>query len=329
MAIVKSNSLVAAAQARQREVVRGLARQPRLGVLRFVDPANMDRYRPTGSYNMQIRGHAGAIGVRATVHTVYPTSSESVVETVRRLVHDPFYDGVMPLYPLAKRREEEKDIHEAVKAELAQRPKADTDDLLGRRRCVPTASAMFAMGNLMLHPAEYKGDTEYFEGRRLDELRRLSLPKHVTPAQIVVGGRGELTMGPGLGLLEDQGIFLDESQIITHLSTHRWSELPEQALILTATPVAGQIRSENVHPGSVIADAGFGIIDGQLYGNADLDIADRNDVLWTPPQRGIGPVSTTYLYQELLYACGLEPSDFAPLSAMPMEDAAMANARWN
>jgi 5,10-methylene-tetrahydrofolate dehydrogenase/methenyl tetrahydrofolate cyclohydrolase len=123
--------------------------------------------------------------------------------------------------------------------------------------------------------------------------------------------------------LAAQGIDVSDEQIATYENQAALKDLPSPALVFTATPVAEQIRNEDIPGGSVMIDAGFGVIDGVTYGNTDRRAADRSDVLWTPPREGVGPVSTAYLFHHHLEAAGYPMEDLPPLGFVALQEVAV------
>ena len=312
MATVKSTELVARSQELQRKAITTLKEQtgavPHIAIVREFDPADSDRYKPTASYAGQIRSHAYRVGATATEYVVMPGSPQSAVAHIKSL-QETGVTGIMPLYPFGDK--------EAVKAQLANRPGQDIDDLLGEKRRAPTARAMIAMGNICLHA----DDPEYLAQRNLDELSRIDLPEGMSASNIRIGGRGDLTGAPLVHILGSQGVEISNDQVATYGNPAPLKDLPESALVFTATPVAEQIKNNDIPDGSIIVDAGFGVVDGVTYGNTEHTATERGDVLWTPPREGVGPVSTTYLMhhliQEAAQRSGIAPEDlglFDPLA---------------
>jgi 5,10-methylene-tetrahydrofolate dehydrogenase/methenyl tetrahydrofolate cyclohydrolase len=321
MSTVKSTELVARSQEMQRAAVEKLKEitgvVPHLEIVREFDPVDQDRYKPTASYSTQIRNHAASVGATTREHVVLPGSAFTATERIRRIQHDKNVTGIMPLYPFGNK--------DAVKAQLAIRPEQDVDDLLGIKNRAPTARAMVAMGNICLHA----DDPKYLAKHNLDQLSRLALPDNMSAANIRLGGRGDLTGGPLVNILGSQGIDIADSQIATQHNPSPLKELPDSALVFTATPVAEQIKNHNIPSGSIIIDAGFGVVDGVTYGNTEHTATERDDVLWTPPREGVGPASTTYLMQHLIEAAadktGIPYEDLGILGPLALRETVDAN----
>lgn len=307
MAIFETNQLVAAGQAAQAEVVDGLDKQPYLLIARYFDPANPGLYKPTGSYAVQLRNHGTSIGAATDQLVIEPHNKAHMLEALERELDNEELTGFMALYPLPD------DIRERIFEFLRERPELDTDDLLGRRLAAPTARSMIAAANLCLNGNASSGGADYFTGKQLGRLSTLDLPEGWSVENMRFGGRGYLTNAPLLRMLGKQGIEVPDEQVATAETPERLVDLPDPALIFTATPQAEQIRDRDIPDGSIVIDAGFGRREGVTYGNTEEAVKDRQGVLWTPPVRGVGPGSTLYFYNNLLESAGVPPAQFPAL----------------
>lgn len=319
MAKITSSEFVAAAREVQQKAVQELGTQPHIAIVRMHNPAQPGYYAPTASYAAQIRNHAAQIGVESSEHVLFPGEADKIAGVVERLSQDERVTGIMPLYPLSMNRAQHRERAAAVKDTLAHRPSLDVDDLLGQGNRAPTARAMVAMGNICLAKLAGLNSRPYFVDRTLDEISTLELPTSFPTNNIRLGGRGELTGGPLVSILASQGIHVPDAHVATVENPGALKNLPQPALVFTATPVAEQIRDEDIPRGSVMVDAGFGVVDGQTYGNTDRRAAARPDVLWTPPREGVGPVSTVYLHHHLLESAGYPPAEMPALGFVALE----------
>ena len=315
MAIFKSNEFVAAGQAVQAEVVRGLENRPYVLIARYFDSSNPDLYKPTGSYNVQLRNHGAQIGVDTDGLVIEPHDEDKMLGFIRRQFDSGKTTGFMALYPLPDR------VRHAIFDLLRERPELDTDDLLGLRMDAPTARSMVAVANLCLNGDPEQGGADYYTGKRLDELSTLDLPEGWSADNMRFGGRGFLTNAPLIRMLGKQGIQVPDEYIATENTPGRLVDLPNPALVFTATPNAEQIKDGDIPDGSVIIDAGFGRRDGVTYGNTEMSVGDRKSVLWTPPVRGIGPGSTLFFYDNLLEAAGVPRHTIPALGAVGISGA--------
>lgn len=319
MTKVKSNGFGLAAERVQRYALNQLASPGRMAIVRVMDTDAPSIYAPTASYSTQIRNHGARIGVETYDRVVFAKDADKIGKIVRQFVEDPKISSVMPLYNFGSNRQEHMERAAQVKEALRVRPEVDVDDLLGRGNRAPTARAMIAMGNICMARLATP-DTPFYVGRSLDEMGRLQLQGDFTPDNIRIGGKGELTGAPLRRILAAQGVEISEEQIATYENQAALQGLPSPALVFTATPVAEQIRNKDITSGSIMIDAGFGVIDGVTYGNTDRRAAEREDVLWTPPREGVGPISTAYLFHHHLEAIGYPIEDLPPLGFVAMEE---------
>jgi hypothetical protein len=312
MAIVRSKELVAAVQVAQHEALSSVDGPKNMAILRLHNPQHPGYFAPTASYSTQIRNHGARIGATSSERVLMPGQLGQFKGEVQRVVEDPNSAGAMFLYPLDRDRGVHRERVEIVKEALRSRPSVDVDDILARGNRAPTARAMIAMGNVGIHRMIDPKTPPYYVGRQLDELSRLDLPQNMLNGMVMdaenirIGGRGELTGAPLINMLAAQGIYVRPEHVATAENPHAMDNLPEHALIFTATPIAEQIKNHNIKDDSVIVDAGFGVVDGVTYGNADRLVADRPSVLWTPPREGVGPVSTSYLYEHMIESAGFD-----------------------
>ncbi len=312
MAVFETNAFVAAGQAAQAEVVNGLDARPNLLIARYFDPDRPEAYRPTGSYAAQLRNHGARIGVDTSQIVIQPGNEREMMDAVNRHIDDERTTAFMPLYPLPE------DVRETIFGLLGDRPELDADDLLRKELSAPTARSMLACGNLCLHGSVELGGADYFTGKTLDELDALDLPEGLTVDNLRFGGRGQLTNGPLIRMLDKLGIKVPDEYVATFSKPEPLNELPEPALVFTATPTAEQIRDNNIPDGSVMIDAGFGIRNGITYGNTERSVIDRKDVLWTPPVRGVGPGSTLYFYHNMFRLMNIPPEQMPALGEVAM-----------
>ena len=74
------------------------------------------------------------------------------------------------------------------------------------------------------------------------------------------------------------------------------------AVIVSATGQPGLVTAELVKAGAIIIDAGTSVVAGQLVGDVDPALYDRDDLIITPVPGGVGPVTVAALFDNLLIA---------------------------
>jgi 5,10-methylene-tetrahydrofolate dehydrogenase/Methenyl tetrahydrofolate cyclohydrolase len=79
-------------------------------------------------------------------------------------------------------------------------------------------------------------------------------------------------------------------------------ELPKYDVIVTATGKAGLITSDMVKPGAVVVDAGTTSEHGSIKGDVSEELRARGDVSITPKVGGVGPLTITALFDNVIRA---------------------------
>lgn len=78
--------------------------------------------------------------------------------------------------------------------------------------------------------------------------------------------------------------------------------LKDSDVIVTATGVPGLIKSEMVNKNTTIVDAGTAAEHGKIVGDVSEDLRTRGDVNITPKIGGVGPLTVTALFDNVIQA---------------------------
>ena len=116
---------------------------------------------------------------------------------------------------------------------------------------------------------------------------------------IAIVGNGRLVGAPLLKLWQRSGYnarVLDSS--VTDLS----DELRKSDVIVTATGVPRLITSTMVPVGATVVDAGTASENGVIVGDIEPAIRDRDDLKVTPEKGGVGPLTITALFDNVIQA---------------------------
>lgn len=82
------------------------------------------------------------------------------------------------------------------------------------------------------------------------------------------------------------------------------AELIDFDVIVTATGVPGLIKSEYIKQGAVVVDAGTASEDGVIKGDISDEVrATRDDLTITPRIGGVGPLTVTMLFENVIKSC--------------------------
>ena len=73
-------------------------------------------------------------------------------------------------------------------------------------------------------------------------------------------------------------------------------------IVVTATGVPGVITSQMLQPGAVVVDAGTAAEHGKIVGGLAADVRERSDLTITPEKGGVGPLTVTALFDNVIQA---------------------------
>ena len=81
------------------------------------------------------------------------------------------------------------------------------------------------------------------------------------------------------------------------------SQLINYDIIASATGVPGLIKSQMIKPKAVVIDAGTASENGKIIGDVSEEVRQRNDVIITPKRGGVGPLTVSALFDNVIMAC--------------------------
>lgn len=81
------------------------------------------------------------------------------------------------------------------------------------------------------------------------------------------------------------------------------SQLINYDIIVSATGVPGLITGQMIKPKAVVVDAGTASENGKIVGDVSEDVRLRGDVIITPKKGGVGPLTVSALFDNVIMAC--------------------------
>lgn len=81
------------------------------------------------------------------------------------------------------------------------------------------------------------------------------------------------------------------------------SQLINYDIIVSATGVPGLIKSQMIKAKAVVVDAGTASENGKIVGDVSEEVRLRNDVIITPKKGGVGPLTVSALFDNVITAC--------------------------
>jgi methylenetetrahydrofolate dehydrogenase (NADP+)/methenyltetrahydrofolate cyclohydrolase len=117
---------------------------------------------------------------------------------------------------------------------------------------------------------------------------------------IVLIGQGRLVGKPLIEMMQKSGL---EPSVID-IDTKNPQEIMSQAqIIISAVGKPGIINSIMVPQNCVVIDAATASEGGQIKGDLDDDVYEREDLTITPQKGGVGPLTICALFDNLIRAC--------------------------
>ena len=198
---------------------------------------------------------------------VYKVDQSELAGVTERLNGDPSIHGIIIQLPLA----DPAATQEAVDAIL---PEKDVDGL---------------GSGAVLDPATPTAISWLLAGYNIDL-------KH---KKIAIVGNGRLVGAPLAKMWQVSGY---DVTVFDEHSQDMEEQLPVFDVIVSATGVPGLIKSQDVKHGAVVVDAGTASEHGKIVGDVALEVRDREDVTITPEKGGVGPLTVTALFDNVIRA---------------------------
>ena len=152
------------------------------------------------------------------------------------------------------------------------------------------------------------------EDKDVDGLRKKAIFQAATPTainwllagygvdlknkKVAIVGRGRLVGAP----LEKMWLKSDVDVTVFEKGDDL-SQLINYDIIVSATGVPGLIKSQTIKTKTVVVDAGTASENGKIVGDVSEEVRQRNDVIITPNKGGVGPLTVSALFDNVITAC--------------------------
>lgn len=216
------------------------------------------------SYVRMKHSYAEDILAEVSIHKIKQTD---LMATIQSLNEDESVHGIIIQLPLA-------DTSETDAAVNAVMPEKDVDGL-GDHATLTPATAMAIDWLVAGYNVELKG------------------------RKIAIVGNGRLVGAPLAKLWASAGL---DVTVYDDTTENLANEVRKAQIIVSATGVPGLITSQMVQPGAVVVDAGTASENGKLVGDVADDVRERSDLTMTPKKGGVGPLTVTALFDNLIQA---------------------------
>lgn len=152
------------------------------------------------------------------------------------------------------------------------------------------------------------------EDKDVDGLRKRAIFQAATPTaiswllagygvdlkgkKVAIVGRGRLVGAPLEKMWLKSGV-----DVAVFEKGDDLSQLINYDIIVSATGVPGLIKSQMIKTKAVVVDAGTASENGKIVGDASEEVRQRNDVIITPKKGGVGPLTVSALFDNVITAC--------------------------
>lgn len=198
---------------------------------------------------------------------VHKVDQADLMHTIQSLNEDDTVHGIIIQLPLADTTETEAAVNAVI-------PAKDVDGL-GDNATLTPATAMAIDWLLAGYNVELKD------------------------RKVAIIGNGRLVGAPLSKLWAHAGL---DIQVYDDTTEDLANEVRKAQIIVTATGVPALVTSQMVQPGAVIVDAGTASENGKLVGDVADDVRERSDLTMTPKKGGVGPLTVTALFDNLIQA---------------------------
>lgn len=266
--ILDGKELAGFVKERQAHVVKMLRSQkkyPYLVIIRDSDNPVITKY-----VNLKIQ-YGEDIGVKVIDARV--NSTDEAIETVKKYNADETVSGMIVQLPLIENERTDEVVN-------IIDPRKDVDGLASydereNERVFDSATATAINWLLAGHNIELKDK------------------------KIAIVGRGKLVGAPLIRMWRNSGFDVE----VFHRGSD-FSKLNEYDVVVTATGNPHLITSDMIKEGAVVVDAGTASEGGHLIGDISEEIRAREDLTAiTPKIGGVGPLTVSVLFDDVLRAC--------------------------
>lgn len=198
---------------------------------------------------------------------LHKIDQSAAVETIRKLNDDETVHGIIVQLPLAE--------------------PSQTDELVN---LVAPSKDVDALGeHAQFDPATPMAINWLLTGYNVDLAQR----------KIVIVGHGRLVGAPLARMWRNSGYDVT----VADMSTENIPELIRSSdIVVTAAGSPGLITSDMLRPDTVVVDAATSSEDGKIVGDVAPDVRERHDLAITPEKGGVGPLTVTALFDNVIRA---------------------------
>lgn len=206
-----------------------------------------------------------------------PANEDEALELIRQLNADASVHGIIVQLPLNDPSRTDELVNEVA-------PEKDVD-ALGAHAVLDAATPMAINWLLTGYNVELSG-------------------KH-----IVIIGNGRLVGAPLARMWRNSGL---DVEVLDSSVSDLASVVKSADIVVTATGNPGLITADMLRQNAVVVDAATASEDGKIVGDVASDVRSRDDLTITPEKGGVGPLTVTALFDNVIRAARATTKDQAP-----------------
>lgn len=119
---------------------------------------------------------------------------------------------------------------------------------------------------------------------------------------IVIVGQGRLVGAPLAKLMQSSGL---KPKLVDEFTENKEQIISEADILISSVGVPSLIKTGNIKQGAVVVDAGVATDKGSLHGDLEDTVYNRDDLKITPQKGGVGPLTVTALFDNVIKAATL------------------------
>ena len=116
---------------------------------------------------------------------------------------------------------------------------------------------------------------------------------------IVIVGHGRLVGKPLARMWQNSGLNVE---VVDKHTADIADQIAAADVVVCATGVPGLVTSDMIKHGAVVVDAGVATDSNGLVGDVAHDVRERPDVTITPEKGGVGPLTVSALFENVITA---------------------------
>ena len=202
------------------------------------------------------------------------TPELTIINKIKELNNDDYVNGIMINLPIPERYNEKRLLNTIINSKDID---GLTDINIGR----------LISGRKSITPCTALGIVELLKAYEVD----------LDGKDVVVVGKGKLVGRPLITVLLNEGATVT----VCHTKTENLKKHTLGAdIIISACGIKNIITADMIKDGAIVVDAGYTIIEGEMFTDVDFPKVSKKASLITPPKGGVGPMTVAMFLKNIM-----------------------------